>query len=136
VSRSYTIGQLALEAGVSVETIRYYQRRELFPEPKRPPTGSRRYGAADVERLRFIKRAQRSGFTLGEIEQLAGLLKPMSCSKTRRIAAAKLDVIDQRITELRSLRGELARLVAACEINTDESRCPIIENFVSAAAGN
>jgi MerR family mercuric resistance operon transcriptional regulator len=135
VSRSYTIGQLALEAGVSVETIRYYQRRELFPEPKRPAAGSRRYGAADVERLRFIKRAQRSGFTLGEIEQLSGLLKPMSCSKTRRIAAAKLELIDQRIEELSSLRSELSRLLAACESNTDESRCPIIEDFVSTAAG-
>jgi MerR family mercuric resistance operon transcriptional regulator len=136
VSRSYTIGQLAFETAVSVETIRYYQRRALFPEPKRPPAGPRRYGAADVERLRFIKRAQRSGFTLGEIEQLSGLLKPMSCSKTRRIAAAKLELIHQRIKELSLLHGELSRLLAACDANSDESRCPIIEDFVSAAAGN
>lgn len=136
MSRSYTIGQLALETGVSVETIRYYQRRQLFPEPKRPSAGSRRYGAADAERLRFIKRAQRSGFTLGEVEQLSALLDPMSCSKTRRIAAAKLEVIDQRIKELSYLRAELSRLLTACASNTDESRCPIIEDLVAAAAGN
>jgi MerR family mercuric resistance operon transcriptional regulator len=132
VHRSYTIGQLALEAGVNVETVRFYQRRKLFPEPKRPPGGTRRYGAADAERLRFIKRAQRLGFTLSEIDELLALLAPMSCSKTRRIAAAKLQLVDERIRELRVLRAEFCRLLAACDANSDESCCPIIEDFMRA----
>ena len=87
VQQSFTIGQLATEAGVNVETIRYYQRRKLLPTPKRNHGRTRRYGSADVVRLRFIKCAQRLGFTLREIDDLLELLEPMSCSKTREITA-------------------------------------------------
>ena len=130
VQPSYTIGQLAAEAGVNVETVRYYQRRRLMPEPKRAPGRTRRYSASDAERLHFIKRAQLLGFSLSEIESLLELLGAVSCSRTRAIAGAKLDVIDERIRELRRMRDEFARLLAVCEANADESRCPIIERFV------
>jgi len=130
VSQSHTIGQLAAEAGVNVETIRYYQRRKLFPVPKRLNGSARRYGEAEAERLRFIKCAQRIGFTLKEVDDLIKLLNPISCSKTRALAAAKLSVVDERIRELQRLRKELKRLLAGCDTNTDESRCPIIEGFV------
>lgn len=126
---SYTIGQLATEAGVNVETIRYYQRRKLFPQPTRAHGRARRYGSTEVMRLRFIKCAQRLGFTLREIDELLELLEPMSCSKTRNLTAAKLEFLDTRIRALQELRGELSQLLAACETNTDESRCPIIERF-------
>ena len=130
VLQSYTIGQLALDAGVSVETIRYYQRRKLFPEPRRSHGRVRRYGKRELVRLRFIKCAQRLGFTLKEIDGLLELLEPMSCSATRSIAAAKLQVIDVRIRELQGMRKEFKRLLASCDANDDESRCPIIERFV------
>jgi MerR family mercuric resistance operon transcriptional regulator len=129
--QSYTIGQLASEAGVNVETIRYYQRRKLFPKPKRALGHTRRYGSADVVRMRFIKCAQRLGFTLREIDDLLELLEPMSCSKTRTIAAAKLEQVDERIRELQSLREEFKGLIAKCDSNRDESRCPIIERFAT-----
>ncbi len=128
--QSYTIGQLAADAGVSVETVRYYQRRKMFPVPKRSHGSPRRYGRAEAERLRFIKGAQRLGFTLNEVDDLLKLLNPMSCGQTRTIAAAKLEVVDERIRELRSLRNEFKRLLAACDANTDKSRCPIIEGLV------
>jgi len=129
VSRAYTIGQLATEAGVNVETVRYYQRRKLIAQPKRPPGRVRRYGGADAERLRFIKDAQRLGFSLSEVKELLNLLAPMSCSKTREIAATKLKFVDERIRELQELRKQFVRLLAACDDNSDESRCPIIERL-------
>lgn len=130
MQQSYTIGQLATEADVNVETIRYYQRRKLFPTPQRRHGGMRRYGSAEVMRLRFIKCAQRLGFTLREIDDLLELLEPVSCSKTREITAAKLDRLDERILALQELRTEFAHLLEACDANTDESRCPIIERFM------
>jgi len=129
VQQSYTIGQLASEAGVNVETIRYYQRRNLFPKPNRDLGQTRRYGSSEVVRLRFIKCAQRLGFTLREIEGLLELLEPISCSKTRTIAAAKLEQVDERIRELQALRAEFAGLLAKCDENRDDSRCPIIERI-------
>jgi MerR family mercuric resistance operon transcriptional regulator len=129
VQQSYTIGQLASEAGVNVETIRYYQRRRLLPKPKRALGHTRRYGSSEVVRLRFIKCAQRLGFTLREIDDLLELLEPMSCSKTRAIAAAKLEQVDARIRQLQALRAEFTELIAKCDSNHDESRCPIIERF-------
>ena len=129
MQQSYTIGQLAAEAAVNVETIRYYQRRKLFPKPKRTLGRTRRYGNSEVIRLRFIKCAQRLGFTLREVDDLLELLEPMSCSKTRTIAAAKLKQVDERIRELQALRIEFKGLLAACDENRDESRCPIIERF-------
>lgn len=129
VQQGYTIGQLAAEAGVNVETIRYYQRRKLFPQPKRTHGSTRRYGSVEVTRLRFIKCAQRLGFTLKEIDDLLELLEPVSCSKTREITAAKLELVDERIRALQDLRREFTELLAACDANPDESRCPIIERF-------
>jgi MerR family mercuric resistance operon transcriptional regulator len=125
----YTIGQLAAEVGVNVETIRYYQRRKLFPEPRRAHGRVRRYGSDEIARLRFIRRAQRLGFTLSEIDELLELLEPRSCSKTRKIAAAKLAVIDERIGELQKLRTEFTALLQECDANSDDARCPIIDRL-------
>jgi MerR family mercuric resistance operon transcriptional regulator len=134
LNRGYTIGQLAAAAGVNVETVRYYQGRNLLAEPKRPPGRTRRYGELDAERLRFIKGAQRLGFSLSEVKDLLGLLAPMSCSKTQKVAAAKLKFVDERIRELQALRRQFVRLLAACENNADEARCPIIERLTRGKA--
>lgn len=128
---TFTIGQLAKEVGVNVETIRYYQRRKLFPEPKRAHDRPRHYGEKDLTRLRFIKSAQRLGFTLKEVAELLAMFRPMSCSKTRPLAAAKLEAIDERIRELQTMRKEFKKLLAACDANADDSRCPIIERFAA-----
>jgi MerR family transcriptional regulator, mercuric resistance operon regulatory protein len=127
----YTIGQLAAAARVPVETIRYYQRQKLVPEPPRPAGSIRRYTEADAERLRFIKRAQRMGFSLSEITSLLRLQMRRSCRATRDLAAAKLGLIDTRIRELRNLRIQLADLIAACDANAQESQCPVIQRLAS-----
>lgn len=126
---SYTIARLASAAGVHVETIRYYQRRQLVPEPRKAARGVRRYSEADAERLRFIKRAQGMGVTLTEISNLLRLKSRRSCRATRELAAAKLAGIDSRIRELRHLRKELAHLIAGCDANVEESVCPVIERL-------
>jgi MerR family mercuric resistance operon transcriptional regulator len=128
--QSFTIGQLAFAAGVNVETVRYYQRRNLMHEPPRPPGGTRRYSEADAQRLRFIKRAQVMGFALADIENLLQLGSgKRSCRTTRELALAKLEAVDERIRELRRLRKELASLVAECDQNRREAACPIIERL-------
>lgn len=131
MSRTYTIARLAAAAGVHVETIRYYQRMKLAPEPPRPVGGIRRYGEADADRLRFIKRAQAMGFTLEEIRTLITLQARRSCRATRDIAATKLRMVDARIRELRHLRKELAGMIADCDANTQDTRCPVIQRLTS-----
>ena len=131
MAQSYTIARLATVAGVHVETIRYYQRRKLVPEPMRPAGSVRRYTDADAERLRFIKRAQAMGFTLTEIESLLRLRARRSCRATRELAATKLRIVDRRIRELRQLRKELANLVASCDANVADATCPVIERLGS-----
>jgi len=131
MSRTYTIGQLAAVAGVNVETVRYYQRRKLMPEPARPPGGTRRYNETDAERLRFIKRAQVMGFALVDVESLLSLQARRSCQRTRDLAASKLELVDSQIRELRRLRKELAHLVADCDRNEDKEACPLIERLTA-----
>ena len=129
MARSYTIGQLAAAVGVGVETVRYYQRRKLIPQPARPFGGVRRYTDTDAQRLRFIKRSQVMGFALTEIESLLTLRTLRSCRTTRELAAEKLEDVDVRIQELRRLRNDLARLVAECDANSNDASCPIIERL-------
>src|SRR6185312_16394966 len=119
-----TIGALAKAAGVGVETVRYYQRRGLLPEPERPLGGFRYYGSDALERLRSVKRAQQAGFTLADIAMLLRL-DPV---KDRR-AARKMAEIDEQIDTLTKLRGALGALTRACECKAVELPCPIIEAF-------
>lgn len=127
--RLYTISSLAAAAGMHVETIRYYQRLRLMPEPAKPPGSIRHYSAADADRLRFIKRAQAMGFALAEVTDLLAGRQRISCRATRDLAAAKLRLLDARIHELRGLREELAGLVAECEANTQDGKCPVMDRL-------
>jgi MerR family mercuric resistance operon transcriptional regulator len=129
--RNYTIARLAGAVGVHIETIRYYQRLKLVAEPPRPIGSIRRYGEADAERLRFIKRAQVMGFTLAEIRSLITLQARRSCRATRDLAATKLRLVDARLRELRDLRKELAGLIADCDANTHDTQCPVIERLAT-----
>ena len=128
MSESLTIGQLARAARVHVETIRYYQRHGLLRQPPRPLNGIRRYGRTDLDRLRFIKRAQHSGFVLKEIHALLGLNGRRACRATRVVAARKLEEIEERRRTLRHLRRELRAWVAACDANTLDA-CPTLERL-------
>ena len=126
-----TIGRLAREAGVHVETIRYYQRRGLLGEPKRPAGGVRRYGADAIARLGFIRRAQEVGFTLDEVKALLVLGETPNCRGARSLAAKKLELVESRIRDLERMRAALAGLVGQCDARS-ERRCPIIESLSGA----
>lgn len=121
-----TIGRLADEAGVNVETIRYYQRRGLVGEPDRPRAGYRRYAPDAVKRVRFIKRAQVLGFTLDEVGSLLELDKARACAETRGLAAHKLQVIAEKLADLNAMRKALTALVRECDTGTSKGGCPII----------
>jgi MerR family mercuric resistance operon transcriptional regulator len=121
-----TIGQLAKAAEVNVETIRYYQRRRLLPQPGKPAGGFRRYSPALVRRVRFIKRAQAIGFTLQEIASLLSLDDAHACAETRALAARKLASIDRKLADLAAMREALAGLVRQCGSAAGASPCPII----------
>jgi MerR family mercuric resistance operon transcriptional regulator len=114
---------------VHVETVRYYQRLRLLPKPMRPARGVRRYTSGDAERLRFIKRAQAMGFSLGEMSALLQLKDRRSCRATRDLAMTKLQAIDAQIRSLRKLRAELAELLTVCASNTDDATCPVIDRL-------
>ncbi len=108
-----TIGELARQAGVNVETVRYYERRGLLDEPPRTPSGYRQYGADDLWRLQFIARAKQLGFTLAEIADLLGD-DGRSAKGVLEAAQAKLASVDERERELVELRCRLQRLVQLC----------------------
>lgn len=125
---SDTIGGLAKAAGVGVETVRYYQRRGLLPEPPRPPGEVRRYGDEDLKRLRFIRSAQAAGFTLAEIKELLDLDASDDRARAHELAQARVAAIDAKIKELRGARNALAGLATACA-NKRGGPCPIITAF-------
>lgn len=126
-----TIGILAKRSGVNVETIRYYQRRHLLHEPSRPRSGYRQYSSETVRRVRFIKRAQTLGFTLEEINGLLGLDEKRACLETRDIAAQKLTLIEQKISDLLRMKRALSRLLRACDAASAGEPCPIIHLLVN-----
>ena len=123
------IGELAAQAGVHVETIRYYQRLQLMPSPPRRHGTVRRYDTQGLERLRFIKRAQALGFSLDEVKLLLELSVGEHCADTRRLAARKLELIEGKIEDLRRLEDALRKLVRACGSGREGRGCPIIENL-------
>lgn len=125
-----TIGKLAAVAGVSIETIRYYQRRGLLDEPAKPLGGHRRYYAEQAKRVRFIKRAQALGFTLAEVGGLLTLDEACACSETRALAVRKLAMIEQKMADLAALRQVLDGLVQQCGAGGDGANCPIIDVLV------
>ena len=122
-----TIGALAREACVGVETIRFYQRRGLLDEPPRAG-GIRRYDGRHVERVRFIKRAQAAGFTLAEIGELIALDAGDDRARARELANARIAALDARIAQLSEARAALRRLAAECGEGR-EGPCPIIASF-------
>jgi MerR family copper efflux transcriptional regulator len=124
--RAMTIGRLAQEAGVNIDTIRYYERNGLLPEPARKASGYREYTQADVRRLRFVMRAKELGFTLAEIGELLALSATDDVNGVKRRAEARMLEIDRKIAELRRVRRGLKTLVDACPGHGDSRDCPII----------
>ncbi|MDE2056615.1 MAG: Hg(II)-responsive transcriptional regulator [Betaproteobacteria bacterium] len=127
---AYTIGQLANAAGVNVETVRYYHRIGLLAAPDRAYGSIRRYSTDSLQRLRFIKRAQRIGFTLEEVASLLKLADGMHCAETKSLAQHKLSMVQQKLMDLKSIETALKNLVKACDQASSEQECPIIASLM------
>jgi MerR family mercuric resistance operon transcriptional regulator len=123
-----TIGKLAKQTEVTIETIRYYQRIGLLTEPAKPEEGYRVYSADSITQLRFIKRAQQAGFTLKEIATLLSL-NGAHCADIQQLAEHKCQQIDQQIKDLTALRQILASLVNDCQQSASSARCAILDAF-------
>ncbi|MBL8346308.1 MAG: Hg(II)-responsive transcriptional regulator [Rubrivivax sp.] len=124
-----TIGAVAKAAGVNVETVRFYQRRALLPEPNKPYGSIRRYEGRDVARVRFVKAAQRLGFSLDEVAGLLKLDDGTHCDETRRLAEAKLADVRQKLKDLRRMESALAALVRDCRMRRGKLSCPLIDTL-------
>lgn len=124
-----TIGRLAKEAGVNVETVRYYERRGLIERPTERRGAYRVYSAEAAARIRSIKRAQSLGFSLKEIKELLGLRldEGARCGDVLVQAERKLSEIDERLQTLRAVRRELRKLTSACRDEAPLYECPILE---------
>lgn len=129
--KSLTIGLLAREAGVNLETVRFYERRGLLPKPPRSASGYRLFPAEAARRLRFIRRAQELGFSLSEIRELLSLRvsRNTTSAEIRSRAEAKLADIEARIKSLESLKKTLRKLTKVCEGCAPVAECPILESL-------
>jgi len=121
-----SIGQIAEQAGVAIDTVRYYERNGLLAPAGRLASGYRRYGANELQRLRFIRRAKGLGFTLDDIRALLALSDERDVAEVKRAAQRKLDDIDHRIAELQRVRAGLNNLIAACPGHGRAEACPIL----------
>lgn len=127
VEKGIRISELAKEAGVHVETIRYYQSIGLLPRPRREHGRIRRYVADDLKRVRFIKRAQALGFSLEEIALLLGLSDGEHCAETKVLAEKKRAMVEEKMSDLAAIEKALTGLIAECSKGSRKSGCPIID---------
>jgi MerR family mercuric resistance operon transcriptional regulator len=127
-----TIGKVARRAGVEVKTIRFYERQALIIPPPRSATGYRLYPESTIQRLRFIRRAKKLGFSLKEIKELLVLQEDpqATCGDIMARAEHKLADINRRIDDLKKMRDALKILTDACSRDTTSAECPIMQAFV------
>jgi MerR family mercuric resistance operon transcriptional regulator len=124
-----TIGVVAKAAGVNVETIRFYQRKGLLPEPDKPYGSIRRYSEADITRVRFVKSAQRLGFSLDEISELLRLEDGTHCEEASSLAEKKLKNVREKQADLARMEAALSDLVCACHAADGHVSCPLIASL-------
>jgi MerR family transcriptional regulator, mercuric resistance operon regulatory protein len=122
------IGELARSVDVNVETVRYYQRIGLLELPEKPYGGMRSYNDKDLQRLRFIRRAQQLGFSLENIRELLEL-SHSDCGQVQKLAAEKLNLVKAKLRQLRRIESILAKTVEQCARRKGNQPCPIIETL-------
>ncbi len=129
--KSLTIGHLAKQAGVNLETVRYYERRDLLPRPPRSASGYRLFPVEAARRLRFIRRAQDLGFSLKEIRELLSLRvsRTTRSADIRARAEAKVADIEAKIRSLESMKKTLRKLTRICDGCAPMAECPILESL-------
>ena len=137
-ARSFTIGRLAREAGVGVETVRYYERLGLVRRPERPLRGQRSYPAETAARIAFVKRLQSSGFSLGEIAQILEFegRPERICAETGVIARKLVLRLRKQIEELQSIERRLARDFEICREGGGGSCCPVAKGISDSGRGS
>ena len=125
------IGKVAAQAGVNVQTLRYYERRGLLPKPGRSSVGQRLYRPEAVKRVCFIKRSQELGFSLAEIEELLHLRDDTSatCRDVLEATEAKIADVDRKLRDLRRIKRALVLLTKTCTKTGSARQCPILENL-------
>lgn len=128
IATNMTIGAVARQAGVNLQTVRYYQRRGLIEQPPKPPSGYRRYDSNAVDRIRFIKRAQELGFSLVEIGELLEL-GDGRCDDVRRVAEGQRALVAKRIADLTAMQDTLDALIERCRHERHPGHCPLIETL-------
>ena len=130
------IGEIAAQAGVNVQTIRFYERRGLLKKPRRLLSGYRDYPAEVLKLVRFIKRTQKQGFTLEEIEQLLQRLatRSLTAAEVRAGFEAKIRRLDQQIRDLEKLRDELGASLENCDCRDGHSLCPGLKAIADSVA--
>ncbi len=124
---TFTIGQLASKAGVNVETVRYYERTGLLESPVRRESGYRQYSDEQLNRIRFIKRAQQLGFTLKEIAELLSIRADATCEDMKNHVQAKLQDVSAKIRMLQKMKRILSNLEKSCTGSSGSRECPILE---------
>lgn len=130
--QTLTIGKAAKAAGVGIDTVRFYEREGLLPEAQRTESGYRLYSSADVDRLRFIRRAKMLGFRLEEIAELMNLNAAKgSRASVKRLAEHRLADLDQKLREMTAIRDALASLVKRCSGEGSIKGCPIIAGVLA-----
>lgn len=130
-----SVGALAAAAGVNVETIRFYQRKGLLAQPARRSAGVRQYTGADLGRVRFVKAAQRLGFSLTDIAALLALDDGANCDEARLLAEHKLDDVREKVRDLRRMESALRRAVSTCRAARGTIRCPLIASLQTGLPG-
>lgn len=132
-SETFRIGEVATLASVSIDTVRYYERRKLLPRPARSGGGFRLFTLETVERVKFIKQAQELGFSLDEISELLTTGGTQECQRVRDLLRGKLTELDERMRMMREFRRTLAQHLAACEKELEErgskAQCPVLVNL-------
>jgi len=121
------IGKIASRAGVSVDTVRYYEKNGLLSPASRLASGYRRYDELQLRRLRFIREAQKLGFSLRDVRELLGLSRQRDVTRVKRAAEKKLADVEARIAALERVRNGLGKLVAACPGHGQARDCPILK---------
>jgi len=126
-----TIGKLAKESGVTVETVRFYEQKGLIKRPS-SKSGYRKYPYDDIVKIKFIKRTQELGFTLNEAKELLELRVKANakCGQVKTKAVSKLNEVEEKIKDLNKMKRSLKKMIGSCESNEKStSECPILENF-------
>ncbi len=129
-SSSLTIGQLARAAGVATSTVRYYEREGLLRPSRRSAANYRLYSPEDLEQLRFIRAAQATGFTLGDVK---ALLRPAPCGRVQELIENRLEEVSRRMAELRHVKRVLESSLRSCRAHAPSGRCKVVEDLASSA---